>query len=88
MKPCTGILDRETFSTKIIENISLEDLQPTVQICIDGLQSPSIAVKRSAAAKLRLLSKNRSDDRALIGGIRGGSSFNPSAKMHRSVDSS
>ncbi|GFZ03284.1 ARM repeat superfamily protein [Actinidia rufa] len=37
------------------------------KICIDGLQSPSVAVKRSAAAKLRLLAKNRSDNRALIG---------------------
>ncbi|KAK2993098.1 hypothetical protein RJ640_027286 [Escallonia rubra] len=41
----------------------LEDLLPTV----DGLQSPSVAIKRSAATKLRLLAKNRSDNRALIG---------------------
>lgn len=67
IEPCTGFLERETFSTEIIECISPEDLQPTVKICIDGLQSPSIAVKRSAAAKLRLLAKNRSDNRALIG---------------------
>ncbi|GAV59894.1 Arm domain-containing protein [Cephalotus follicularis] len=66
-EPCNGFLQRETFSTEIIESISPEDLQPTVKICIDGLQSPSIAVKRSAAAKLRLLAKNRSDNRALIG---------------------
>ncbi|XP_052202625.1 U-box domain-containing protein 4 [Diospyros lotus] len=66
-EPCTGFLERETFSTEIIESISPEDLQPTVKICIDGLQSPSVAVKRSAAAKLRLLAKNRSDNRALIG---------------------
>ncbi|PPS04139.1 hypothetical protein GOBAR_AA16520 [Gossypium barbadense] len=44
-----------------------KDLQPTVKICIDGLESPSVAVKRSAAAKLRLLAKNRVDNRALIG---------------------
>lgn len=66
-EPCLGFLQRETFSTEIIESISPEDLQPTVKICVDGLQSPSIAVKRSAAAKLRLLAKNRSDNRALIG---------------------
>ncbi|GAB4830755.1 hypothetical protein Ancab_004788 [Ancistrocladus abbreviatus] len=65
-EPCLGFLQRENFSTEIIESISPEDLQPTVKICIDGLQSPSIAVKRSAAAKLRLLAKNRSDNRALI----------------------
>lgn len=51
--PCLGFLQRESFSTEIIECISPEDLQPTVKICVDGLQSPSLAVKRSAAAKLR-----------------------------------
>ncbi|KOM47951.1 hypothetical protein LR48_Vigan07g165500 [Vigna angularis] len=65
-EPCLGFLQRESFSTEIIENISLEDLQPTVEICIDGLHSPSLAVKRSTAAKLRLLAKNRADNRALI----------------------
>ncbi|CAL5345528.1 unnamed protein product [Camellia sinensis] len=67
LEPCAGFLDRDSFSTEIIESISPEDLQPTVKICIDGLRSPSTAVKRSAAAKLRLLAKNRSDNRALIG---------------------
>ncbi|KAL3627339.1 hypothetical protein CASFOL_028702 [Castilleja foliolosa] len=66
-EPCSGFLQRESFSTEIIEIISPEDLQPTVKMCVDGLQSSSIAVKRSAAAKLRLLAKNRSDNRALIG---------------------
>lgn len=66
-EPCLGFLQRENFSTEIIESISPEDLQPTVKICIDGLESNSIAVKRSAAAKLRLLAKNRSDNRVLIG---------------------
>ncbi|KAK7348369.1 hypothetical protein VNO80_22922 [Phaseolus coccineus] len=66
-EPCLGFLQRETFSTEIIENISPEDLQPTVKICVDGLHSSSVAVKRSAAAKLRLLAKNRADNRALIG---------------------
>ncbi|XP_051125851.1 U-box domain-containing protein 4-like [Andrographis paniculata] len=67
IEPCSGFLQRETFSTEIIESISPEDLQPTVKLCIDGLQSSSIAVRRSAAAKLRLLAKNRADNRALIG---------------------
>lgn len=66
-EPCQGFLQRENFSTEIIESISPEDLLPTVKICIDGLNSTSVAVKRSAAAKLRLLAKNRSDNRALIG---------------------
>lgn len=66
-EPCLGFLQRENFSTEIIESISPEDLQPTVKICIDGLQSSSVAVKRSAAAKLRLFAKNRSDNRVLIG---------------------
>lgn len=66
-EPCEGFLQRENFSTEIIESISPEDLQPTVKICVDSLRSSSVAVKRSAAAKLRLLAKNRSDNRALIG---------------------
>ncbi|CAA3019045.1 U-box domain-containing 4-like [Olea europaea subsp. europaea] len=66
-EPCSGFLQRETFSTEIIESISPEDLQPTVKLCVDGLQSSSVAIKRSAAAKLRLLAKNRADNRALIG---------------------
>ncbi|CAL0309120.1 unnamed protein product [Lupinus luteus] len=65
-EPCTGFLMRENFSTEIIESISPEDLQPTVKMCIDSLQSASVAVKRSAAAKLRLLAKNRADNRVLI----------------------
>ncbi|KAL2483919.1 ARM repeat superfamily protein [Forsythia ovata] len=66
-EPCSGFLQRETFSTEIVEIISPEDLQPTVKLCVDGLQSSSIAVKRSAAAKLRQLAKNRADNRSLIG---------------------
>ncbi|KAF8414215.1 hypothetical protein HHK36_002215 [Tetracentron sinense] len=65
--PWSWFVHRESFSSEIIESISPEDLQPAVKICIDGLQSPSIAVKRSAASKLRLLAKNRSENRALIG---------------------
>ncbi|KAM2903345.1 hypothetical protein COP2_003171 [Malus domestica] len=36
-----------------IESISLEDLQPSVKICVNG--SSSLAVKQSDAGKLRLL---------------------------------
>lgn len=66
-EPCEGFLKRESFSTEIIESISPEDLQPTVKMCVDSLSSTSLAVKKSAAAKLRFLAKNRSDNRALIG---------------------
>ncbi|EPS73780.1 hypothetical protein M569_00975 [Genlisea aurea] len=66
-EPCSGFLQRETFSTEIIESISPEDLQPTVKLCVDGLRSSSVAVQRSAAAKLRFLAKNRADNRVLIG---------------------
>ncbi|KAK1412370.1 hypothetical protein QVD17_33570 [Tagetes erecta] len=66
-EPCEGFLQRDTFSTEIMEHISPEDLQPTVKMCVDSLSSTSIDVKRSAAAKLRLLAKNRSDNRVLIG---------------------
>ncbi|GFP99817.1 U-box domain-containing protein 4 [Phtheirospermum japonicum] len=66
-EPCAGFLERETFSAEIIESISPEDLQPTVKLCVGALQSSSIELKRSAAAKLRLLAKNRADNRALIG---------------------
>ncbi|CAI9279959.1 U-box domain-containing protein 4 [Lactuca sativa] len=66
-EPCAGFLQRDSFSTEIIESISPEDLQPTVKICVDSLGSNSVALKRSAAAKLRLLAKNRSENRALIG---------------------
>ncbi|GAA0149228.1 ubiquitin-protein ligase [Lithospermum erythrorhizon] len=67
VEPCYGFLEREAFSTEIIECISPEDLQPTVKLCVDGLNSASLAIKRSAAAKLRILAKNRADNRALIG---------------------
>ncbi|KAK4373644.1 hypothetical protein RND71_009028 [Anisodus tanguticus] len=66
-EPCIGFLQRETFSTEIIESIEPEDLQPTVKLCVDSLYSKSVAVKRSAAEKLRVLAKNRADNRALIG---------------------
>ncbi|CAI9773176.1 unnamed protein product [Fraxinus pennsylvanica] len=55
------------FSTEIIENFLPEDLQRTIKLCVDGLQSSSIAARRLAAAKLRILAKNRADNRELIG---------------------
>ncbi|CAN4089981.1 unnamed protein product [Withania somnifera] len=51
----------------IVECIEPEDLEQTVKLCVTGLQSPSVAVKRSAAEKLRFLAKNRADNRAFIG---------------------
>ncbi|KHN32958.1 U-box domain-containing protein 4 [Glycine soja] len=39
IEPCMGFLQRENFSTEIIESISPEDLQPTVKMGIDGVQS-------------------------------------------------
>ncbi|MBA0748204.1 hypothetical protein Gogos_005051 [Gossypium gossypioides] len=86
-EPCHGFLQRENFSTEIIESISPEDLQPTVKICIDGLESPSVAVKRSAAAKLRLLAKNRVDNRALIGEVGCDPCTDSALKEQRSLDS-
>ncbi|GAA0170242.1 hypothetical protein Leryth_019653 [Lithospermum erythrorhizon] len=67
VQPPDPELEGEIFSTEIIENISPEDLQPTVRLCVDGLNSTSLAIKRSAAATLRLLAKNRAENRALIG---------------------
>ncbi|CAA3028510.1 U-box domain-containing 4-like [Olea europaea subsp. europaea] len=63
----SGLLPGETFLTDIIEKISPEDLQPTIKLCVDGLQCSSIAARRLAAAKLKILAKNRADNRELIG---------------------
>ncbi|KAM1114508.1 hypothetical protein ACFX13_048062 [Malus domestica] len=38
-----------------------------VKICVNDLQSSSHAMKQSVAAKLKLLAKNRADNRVLIG---------------------
>ncbi|KAK1296515.1 U-box domain-containing protein 4 [Acorus calamus] len=46
---------------------SLAELGPAIAACVDGLASDSLESKRSAAAKLRLLAKHRSDFRAAIG---------------------
>ncbi|KAG9443588.1 hypothetical protein H6P81_014928 [Aristolochia fimbriata] len=54
-------------TSEIFESGCLESLRPTVQICVKGLQSGSVADQRSAAAKLRLLAKNRAENRELIG---------------------
>ncbi|KAL5729747.1 hypothetical protein ACHQM5_002650 [Ranunculus cassubicifolius] len=43
------------------------DQEPWLGFLQKGLQSPSTDIKRSAAAKLRFLAKNRSENRAVIG---------------------
>ncbi|XP_077216241.1 ARM repeat superfamily protein [Tasmannia lanceolata] len=58
---------RDTFSTEIFESVSVENLESSVKISVKNLESLSIDVKRSAAAKLRLLAKNRPENRAVIG---------------------
>ncbi|KAK9155379.1 hypothetical protein Sjap_002859 [Stephania japonica] len=62
-----GFLEDETVSPDILDCISMESLTSAVKSCIEGLKSSSIDIKRSAAAKVRLLAKNRSENRALIG---------------------
>ncbi|KAK9084668.1 hypothetical protein Sjap_025079 [Stephania japonica] len=66
LEPWLGFLQTENLNSEILDNISPEDLQPAVMICIKGVKSPSLAVKRSAAAKLRILAKNRTENRMLI----------------------
>ncbi|KAI3836740.1 hypothetical protein MKX03_006038 [Papaver bracteatum] len=67
--PWYGYLQRERHSSEIVSEIvsSTDNLEQAVQICIEGLNSDSLALKRSSAEKLRLLAKNRSENRALIG---------------------
>ncbi|KAJ4981052.1 hypothetical protein NE237_031889 [Protea cynaroides] len=67
LEPWLGFLQRENLSSEIVDNAPPVNLEPTVKACVEGLQSPSTAIKRLAAAKLRLLAKNRSENRALIG---------------------
>ncbi|KAK9133012.1 hypothetical protein Scep_012540 [Stephania cephalantha] len=62
-----GFLEDENVSPDILDCISMESLISAVKICIEGLKSSSIDIKRSAAAKVRLLAKNRLENRALIG---------------------
>ncbi|KAK9089841.1 hypothetical protein Scep_028923 [Stephania cephalantha] len=66
LEPWLGFLQTENLNSEILDSISPEDLQPAVMICIKGVKSPSPIVKRSAAAKLRVLAKNREENRALI----------------------
>ncbi|GJW28685.1 U-box domain-containing protein 4, partial [Tanacetum coccineum] len=44
-EPCEGFLERENFSTEIIESISPEDLQPTVKMYVDSLSSNFSALR-------------------------------------------
>ncbi|XP_043689759.1 U-box domain-containing protein 4-like isoform X2 [Telopea speciosissima] len=67
LEPRSGFLQRENLSSEILDNAPPENLETAVEICVEGLQSSSISVQSSAAAKLRLLAKNRSENRALIG---------------------
>ncbi|PQQ00766.1 U-box domain-containing protein 4 [Prunus yedoensis var. nudiflora] len=60
-EPCQGFLQRENFSTEIIESISPEDLLPTVKICVDGLQSPDPWTQEHAVTALLNLSLHESN---------------------------
>ncbi|KAI3824292.1 hypothetical protein L1987_05745 [Smallanthus sonchifolius] len=67
-EPCLGFLHRENFS----ENISPEDSQRTVKICVDSLSSSSVAVKRrliKASAFLTPVSKDRREPPTFTTGI-------------------
>ncbi|MFS8000297.1 putative armadillo-like helical protein [Helianthus anomalus] len=46
-EPCLGFLQRENFSTEIIENISPEDLQPTISNCQNSVASENRADNRA-----------------------------------------
>ncbi|XP_068669768.1 U-box domain-containing protein 4-like [Aristolochia californica] len=62
-----GFLHRDNMTLEIFESGCLENHHPTVQICVKGLQSPCVTDQRSAAARLRLLAKNRPENREFIG---------------------
>ncbi|KAF5206500.1 U-box domain-containing protein [Thalictrum thalictroides] len=66
-EPWLGFLQKGNLSSEIFDGISPENLEQAVKICLEGLESSSIDIKRSAAAKLRFLAKNRSENRAVIG---------------------
>lgn len=56
-------------STEIIDITSPEEVEPVVKLCAETLMSSSSSIesKSTAAAKIRLLAKHRSDFRELIG---------------------
>lgn len=62
-EPWVGFLQKGNFTSEIFD----ADLAPAVSMCLEGLQSSSTDIKRSAAAKLRFLAKNRAENRAVIG---------------------
>lgn len=66
-QPWLGFLQKGNFTSEIFDSVSVDNLEPAVNICLEGLESPCTDVKRSAAAKLRFLAKNRSENRAVIG---------------------
>lgn len=61
--------DNIISSSEILETASPESLEPAVSLFVDILESSSaeIDAKRTAADKLRLLAKHRSDFREMIG---------------------
>ncbi|WOK93079.1 U-box domain-containing protein 4-like isoform X2 [Canna indica] len=61
------VASRLGSSSEILENASVESMEPVVRACVEGLGSASVEAKREAAARIRLLAKHRSDFRALIG---------------------
>lgn len=66
-EPWVGFLQKGNFTSEIFDTVSADNLAPAVNICLEGLQSSCTDIKRSAAAKLRFLAKNRSENRAVIG---------------------
>ncbi|KAF3782912.1 U-box domain-containing protein 4 [Nymphaea thermarum] len=59
--------DEEEEILGFLESMDAEELEPTIRIFISALGSPSASAKRSAAGKIRLLAKNREENRELIG---------------------
>ncbi|PIA31380.1 hypothetical protein AQUCO_05000047v1 [Aquilegia coerulea] len=51
-EPWLGFLQKGNLSSEIFDGISPENLEQAVKICLEGLESSSIDIKRSAAAKL------------------------------------
>ncbi|ERN18273.1 U-box domain-containing protein 4 [Amborella trichopoda] len=73
----------EDICVEACETLELVELDPLVKALIKNLESPSDSLKRMSAGKLRLLAKNRPENRALIGSS--GAIF-PLVKLLRSHD--
>ncbi|CAN1337141.1 U-box domain-containing protein 4 [Linum perenne] len=61
-EPCLGFLQRENFSTEIIDSISPEDLQPAVKICVDANRTDNRALIGESGAIPALIPLLRSTD--------------------------